>query len=243
MTARNKLITSNMRLIGKLARAASGGDNDLCAELVAVGVAGTGVGRTSGLMRAIEKFDPTRGTSFGTYATPWVRAAFRDHFARTSPLGFSGRACAGKARKFVRETIAAEGSEPSLDAVATHLCVSPTVAARLLMTDNAARAMLHHAAHKLPSADVAADATLEAKQAAAATLAHVAALPPLTARVVTLRHGLGRLRGEGLTARSTAAALGVSLTVVTRLYFEGMQALREAIGSAEESEVAEGAPQ
>ncbi|MDQ3415673.1 MAG: sigma-70 family RNA polymerase sigma factor [Actinomycetota bacterium] len=65
--AKHLLVTSNLRLVVSVARRFGGAHPVPLADLVQEGVIG--------LIRAVEKFDHTRGTTFSTYATWWIRQA------------------------------------------------------------------------------------------------------------------------------------------------------------------------
>lgn len=62
--ARAQLINSNLRLVVSIARRYQGHGLSLL-DLIQEG--------SLGLMRAVDKFDPTRGLKFSTYATYWIR--------------------------------------------------------------------------------------------------------------------------------------------------------------------------
>jgi RNA polymerase sigma factor (sigma-70 family) len=63
-SARAQLIHSNLRLVVSIARRYQGHGLSLL-DLIQEG--------SLGLMRAVDKFDPTRGLKFSTYATYWIR--------------------------------------------------------------------------------------------------------------------------------------------------------------------------
>jgi RNA polymerase primary sigma factor len=66
MRARNQLIEANLRLVVSLANRYSD-RGMLFPDLVQAG--------SLGLIRAVEKFDPTKGYTFSVYATWWIRQA------------------------------------------------------------------------------------------------------------------------------------------------------------------------
>lgn len=75
--AADRLVLSNMRAVIKIANEFSSQHVPL-ADLLQEG--------TMGLMRAIDRYDPERGTRFLSYAAWWIRAYIRDYLLRTRSL-------------------------------------------------------------------------------------------------------------------------------------------------------------
>lgn len=75
--AADRLVLSNMRAVIKIA-SEFGNQHVPFADLVQEG--------TIGLLRAVDRFDPERGTRFLSYAAWWIRAFIRDYLLRTRSL-------------------------------------------------------------------------------------------------------------------------------------------------------------
>jgi RNA polymerase primary sigma factor len=106
--ARDKLVEAFMPSIASVARIYRSSPAVNRVELIQEGVVG--------LLRALERYDPTRGTPFWGYASWWVRQAMQQLVAEvTRPVVLSDRALRQLARiKDARRThLQAHGREPS----------------------------------------------------------------------------------------------------------------------------------
>jgi len=234
--ARTELITRNLRLVHAIANAWQGRGVELD-DLVQEG--------TIGLMRAVEKFDATKGHKFSTYATWWIRQAVTRAIAQRArlirlPVHMHDRVCR-VAR--VRARLALElGREATAGEIAAAAGLSrPQLAAALAAALAAIEPVSLDAAigdgrpgDPLCRMDMIAADTEPPDQAVAQAEAAeriAAALMDLSERarlVIQLRYGLGY---EPHTLEATGAVLGVTRERARQIERDAMQILRAGAGA------------
>jgi RNA polymerase sigma factor (sigma-70 family) len=97
-----------------------------------------------GLLRALEGFDPTRGTPFWAYASWWVRQAMQQLVAElTRPVVLSDRALRHLARvkDAHRDALNRDGREPGVEELAERSGLSAEQVADLLATERTPRSL------------------------------------------------------------------------------------------------------
>ncbi len=127
--ARSVLIKANLRLVVKIAHDFKGLGLPLL-DLISEG--------NIGLMRAVEKFDPSKGAKFSSYAAWWIKQSMRRALANQSRTIRIPVQSAGKINKIksVRMKLAEElGREPTDAEIADHLDFSERTVAGLRLAD------------------------------------------------------------------------------------------------------------
>jgi RNA polymerase sigma factor (sigma-70 family) len=107
--ARDQLVSRNMLLVARQARSFS------VSSVVAIEVQDLIQEGAIGLTRAAEKFDPTRGCSFSTYAVPWIRQSMTRlvHTSGAIRIPVKRASSMNQLRQWVEAFTAREGRSPT----------------------------------------------------------------------------------------------------------------------------------
>ena len=191
-----------------------------------------------GLLKAVERFDPTRGLEFSTFATPTIVGELKRHFRdkgwavrvprRLQELNLS-------LNKVVAELSQEIGRSPTIAEIASKARLPEEEVLEGLDTSNAYAVVSLDAPAGGEDAPAvsghigAEDESLEALEYRAALSPLIAGLPERERRILYLRFF------SGMTQSQIAARLGISQMHVSRLLNRTLSVLREGLLTDEET--------
>jgi RNA polymerase primary sigma factor len=209
--ARKRLVEANMRLVINVAR------NYSCPAFSLEDLVQEGA---IGLLKAISKFDPSRGYRFSTYAMFWIRQAIGrsvENKSRAIRLPAHIRDAIRRIDRQAAELALALGREPTIDEVATAVgmserqilkllqCVGDTVSLDGMAGDDQA-----DYAQIIPDPNCENPETRAIQSEARRILQKaLLELPPRDRRAVRRRLGLDAEEGDGDASRESRRIMGV----------------------------------
>ena len=193
-----------------------------------------------GLLRALERYDPTLGTPFWAYASWWVRQAMQQLVSQlTRPVVLSDRASRQltRVRDARREHLQSHGSEPTCDQLAAETHLGRSQVEDLIVAERSPRALDEPLRSDdgigATLGDLLADPHAEDAYERLPQRMAVEALPRLLEgladrerRILSARFGLD---GPERTLREVARELGVSAERVRQLEERALDKLRAAV--------------
>ena len=227
--ARARLIESNLRLVISIAKKYRG-RGVLFEDLIQEG--------NAGLIKAVERFDPSLGNRFSTYATWWIRQAVTravaDH-ARSVRLPAHVVDAVFRLRRAESELSTELGRDATEEELALRLGTKPEEVRRLREVSQpigSVNARIGIAAEEgaemgdlLPDELAGNDYTrVEIGQWEGTLREAVSSLPEREARILNMRHGLDGSRSR--TLREVSEALGISQERARQVEIKALRTIR-----------------
>ena len=187
-----------------------------------------------GLLKAVDRFDPSRGTALASFATPTILGEIRRHFRdRLRPIRVPRglQDAQASVSRAIGELTGSLGRSPSVDEIATHL----GIAADDVLDALAAASAFRPLSLSQPR-DVDSDAPIEIPvedpgfalvEGRAGLAEALQRLPARERTIIVMRFS------SNLTQSQIAERIGISQMHVSRLLRQAILALREQLGESE----------
>jgi RNA polymerase sigma factor (sigma-70 family) len=233
-SARAQLVEAFLPMIASLSRMYRDSPRIERMELLQEGVVG--------LLRALERFDPRRGTPFWAYAAWWVRQAMQGLVSElTRPVVLSDRALRqlARIRDAHRDSVRETGAEPSRDEIVRRTGLSREQVDNLLALERPARSFDEPVQAEDgvvgtfgdllvdPLAEDEYERVLDAIEVEE-LVSLLASLSEREREILRARYGLA---GDAQSLRSIAAPLGLSAERVRQLERRALGKLAAAAGA------------
>ena len=187
-----------------------------------------------GLIKAVDRFDPSRGTALASFATPTILGEIRRHFRdRLRPIRVPRGLQDAQANvsRAIGELTGSLGHSPSVAEIASHLAISADDVLDALAAASAFRPLSLSQPRDVDSdtpieipIDDPGFALVEGRAGLASALR---ALPARERTIIVMRFR------SGLTQSQIADRIGISQMHVSRLLRQAILSLREKLGAQE----------
>lgn len=218
--ARSAMVNANLRLVVAHAKRFADSTTPLL-DIIQEG--------NVGLIRAVERFDPSLGFKFSTYASWWIRQAIAEALDQQRTIHLPPKAYRqlAECRRARDELNASLGRRPTTAEIAGAAGLDEILVRRLLRSELQPLSLDEPGVGPTARAvaDPAEDTAVLVGQAVTSQVVAEAVdlLPPLERTVVRMRYGIGQ---EVRSRTEVARRLGLGLTAVRRLERTALHRLR-----------------